>query len=127
MAFIQKLADYITKNYDLCNDSLTVVFPNKRAALTLRKELERRIERNIWLPQILSIQEVMSSWSGLELMDNVDVIYELIKIMNNNVDISTRKNLFALASQIVKDFDEIDQYAVNAEKIWRSGSIRACA
>ena len=119
MAFIQKLADYITKNYDLCNDSLTVVFPNKRAALTLRKELERRIERNIWLPQILSIQEVMSSWSGLELMDNVDVIYELIKIMNNNVDISTRKNLFALASQIVKDFDEIDQYAVNAEKIFK--------
>ena len=86
MAFIQKLADYITKNYDLCNDSLTVVFPNKRAALTLRKELERRIERNIWLPQILSIQEVMSSWSGLELMDNVDVIYAL-EIVPTNLSI----------------------------------------
>ena len=119
MAFIQKLTDYIIKNYDLTNDSLIVIFPNKRAALTLRKELEKRIKRNIWLPQILSIQEVMSSWSGLELMDNVDVIYELIKIMNNNVDISTRKNLFALASQIIKDFDEIDQYAVDAEKIFK--------
>lgn len=119
MAFIQKLTDYITKNYDLSNDSLTVIFPNKRAALTLRKELEKRIERNIWLPQILSIQEVMSSWSGLELLDNVDVIYELIKIMNKNVDVSNRKNLFTLAGQIVKDFDEIDQYAVNAEKIFK--------
>lgn len=119
MAFIQKLTDYITKNYDLSNDSLTIIFPNKRAALTLRKELEKRIERNIWLPQILSIQEVMSSWSGLELLDNVDVIYELIKIMNKNVDVSNRKNLFTLAGQIVKDFDEIDQYAVNAEKIFK--------
>lgn len=118
MAFISKLTDYIIRNYDLTNDSLTIIFPNKRAALTLRNELSKRIVNNIWLPQILSIEEVMSSWSGLQLLDNIDVIYELIKVMNTNVDVSTRKNLFALASQIVKDFDEIDQYAVDADNLF---------
>lgn len=118
MAFISKLTDYIINNYNLINDSLTVIFPNKRAALTLRNELSKRIVQNIWLPQILSIEEVMSSWSKLKLLDNIDVIYELIKIMNTNVDVSARKNLFALAAQIVKDFDEIDQYAVNAENLF---------
>ena len=118
MAFISKLTDYIIKNYNLTNGSLTVIFPNKRAALTLRNELSKRIVKNIWLPQILSIEEVMSSWSGLQLLDNIDVVYELIKVMNTNVDVSTRKNLFALASQMVKDFDEIDQYAVNAENLF---------
>ena len=118
MAFISKLTDYIIKNYDLTDDSLTVVFPNKRAALTLRNELSKRIDRNIWLPQILSIQEVMSSWSGLQLLENIDIIYELIKIMDHNVEVSVRKNLFALASQIIKDFDEIDQYAVNAKNLF---------
>lgn len=122
MAFISKLTDYIIKNYsnNLTDDSLTIVFPNKRAALTLRNELMKRIERNIWLPQILSIEEVISSWSGLQLLDNIDVIYELIRIMNhNNMDVSTRKNIFPLASQIVKDFDEIDQYAVDAEHLFK--------
>lgn len=94
MAFISKLTDYIIKNYsnNLTDDSLTIVFPNKRAALTLRNELMKRIERNIWLPQILSIEEVISSWSGLQLLDNIDVIYELIRIMNhNNMDVSDKK------------------------------------
>lgn len=31
----------------------------------------------------------------------------------------TRKNIFPLASQIVKDFDEIDQYAVDAEHLFK--------
>ncbi len=121
MAFISRLTDYIIKNYNsnLIEDSLTIVFPNKRAALTLRNELMKRIERNIWLPQILSIEEVMGSWSGLQLVDNIDIIYELIRIMNHNeFDVSTRKNIFPLASQIVKDFDEIDQYAVDAKHLF---------
>lgn len=120
MAFIKKLANFITdtKNYNLVEDSLIVIFPNKRAALTLRNELVKCIGKNIWLPQILSIEEAMSLWSGLKLVDNVDVIYKLIEIMNKKIDISTRKNLFALASQLVKDFDEIDQYDVDAKKIF---------
>lgn len=119
MAFITRITDYIIDNYNLEKDSLTVIFPNKRAALTLRKELSRRIKRNIWLPKILSIQEAMSSWSGIQLVDNIDIIYQLIKIMNNSLDVSTRSNIFGLASQIVKDFDEIDQYAVDAEDLFR--------
>lgn len=118
MAFITRIADYIVENYDLTKDFLTVIFPNKRAALTLRKELSRRTKKNIWFPQIMSIQEAMTSWSGIQLVDNVDVIYELIRIMNNSLELSARNYVFGLASQIVKDFDEIDQYAVDAPKLF---------
>lgn len=118
MAFITKIADYIKKNYDLSKDSLIVIFPNKRAALTLRKELTTRYNKNIWLPQILSIQEAFSSWSKIQLIDNIDIIYELISIMNSSPEMLSRDNLFGLASQIVKDFDEIDQYNVDADKLF---------
>ena len=65
MAFITEIADYINKNYDLSKESLTIIFPNKRAAFRLRTELKKnKYDRNIWLPQILSIQEAMCSWSG---------------------------------------------------------------
>jgi CRISPR/Cas system-associated exonuclease Cas4 (RecB family) len=120
MAFITEIANYIKENYNLSKESLTIIFPNKRAALKLRTELiNSKQNTNIWLPQILSIQEAMCSWSGLQLLDNIDIIFELIKILNN-----TRKNIsndiYGLASQMLKDFDEIDQYAVNAENLFQN-------
>ena len=105
MAFIKKISDYITKNYDLKTENITIVFPNKRAALQLRNELAETITTNFWVPQILSIQQAMEEWSELQLIDNVDVIFEIIKINHE---------FFPYAAQMAKDFDEIDQYDVNA-------------
>ena len=55
MAFITEIANYIKGNYDLSKESLTIIFPNKRAALKLRMELMKSdYKKNVWLPQILS-------------------------------------------------------------------------
>ena len=109
MAFIEKISDYITTHYDLTKENITIVFPNKRAALQLRTELAKTIKTNFWVPQILSIQQAMEEWSGLQLVDNIEVIFEIIR-MNHE--------FFCYAAQMAKDFDEIDQYGVNAEKLF---------
>lgn len=109
MAFIKKISDYITEHYDLTNENITIVFPNKRAALQLRTELAKTIKTNFWVPQILSIQQAMEEWSGLQLIDNIEVIFEIIK-MNHE--------FFPYAAQMAKDFDEIDQYGVDAAKLF---------
>lgn len=114
--FISRIAYYITEQYDLSKELLTIIFPNKRAALELRKELGK-VKKNIWLPQILSIQEAMSIWSGMQLIDNIDVIFELLNILDND-KFPSGWNLFGLASQMAKDFDEIDQYKVCAKDIF---------
>lgn len=120
MAFITKIAKYVNENYDLSKESLTIIFPNKRAALMLRKELQaKKYESNVWLPQILSIQEAMCSWSGLQLVDNIDVIFELIKIINKDGKLISN-DIYGLASQMLKDFDEIDQYAVDAKQLFQN-------
>ena len=109
MAFIQKISDYITSHYDLKKENITIVFPNKRAALQLRTELAKTIKTNFWVPQILSIQQAMEEWSGLQLIDNIEVIFEIIKM---------NPEFFPYAAQMSKDFDEIDQYNVNAKKLF---------
>lgn len=120
MAFITEIANYIKENYDLSKESLTIIFPNKRAAMKLRLELmSDKHQKNIWLPQILSIQEAMCSWSGLQLLDNIDIIFELISIINER-KILISNDIYGLASQMVKDFDEIDQYAVNAQQLFQN-------
>ena len=109
MAFIKKISDYITSHYDLTKENITIVFPNKRAALQLRTELAKTIKTNFWVPQILSIQQAMEEWSGLQLIDNIEVIFEIIKM---------NQEFFPYAAQMSKDFDEIDQYGVDAEKLF---------
>ena len=109
MAFIKKISDYITTHYDLKKENITIVFPNKRAALQLRNELAKTIKTNFWVPQILSIQQAMEEWSGLQLIDNIEVIFEIIKM---------HQEFFPYAAQMAKDFDEIDQYDVDAEKLF---------
>ena len=109
MAFIKKISDYIISHYDLTKENITIVFPNKRAALQLRTELAKSIKTNFWVPQILSIQQAMEEWSGLQLIDNIEVIFEIINM---------NQEFFPYAAQMAKDFDEIDQYGVNAEKLF---------
>ena len=121
--FIQRLAQHITSNYDLRRQSLTIVFPNKRAAFYLRKNFADNIKQTIWLPQMLSIEEAVTQWSGFELADNIDLMFELIEIFaelhpekaNNRDDL----HIFgSQATQMAKDFDEIDQYDVNATDLF---------
>ena len=110
MAFIEKISDYITTHYDLTKENITIVFPNKRAALQLRTELAKTIKTNFWVPQILSIQQAMEEWSGLQLVDNIEVIFEIIKM---------NQDFFPYAAQMAKDFDEIDQYDIDADSLFK--------
>lgn len=116
MDFITEIINHINSKYELSKDFLTIIFPNQRAALELRKRL-KETKKNIWMPQILSIQEALSIWSGMHLVENIDITFELIKILNKN-NFSSDSNVFGLASQMAKDFDEIDQYKVNSQSLF---------
>ena len=112
--FINSIAEHIKEHYNLQKEALTVVFPNKRAALYLRSRFKERFDQDIWLPQMLSIQEAMTQWSGIRLVDAVDMMFELVAIdaecFHNSNSISVFGNM---ASQMADDFNEIDQYEVD--------------
>lgn len=119
-SFIERLAQHIKQNYNLKEQELTVVFPNKRAAFFLRSEFQNDHSNTIWLPQMLSIQEAVTQWSGRLLVDNIDMIFELIDIdAELRPNIATDLKTFgSQAAQMAKDFDEIDQYDVNAQQLF---------
>ena len=118
--FIQRIAEHIQSHYNLAHQELTVVFPNKRAAFYLRNAIKQSIQQTIWLPQMLSIQEAFAQWSGMTLVDNIDLLFELIDIdaelhVEQNSDLSV---FGSQAAQMAKDFDEIDQYDIDASHLF---------
>ena len=118
--FLSKLASHIQSHYDLTKQELTIVFPNKRAAFYLRNEFKKNCQQTLWLPQMISIEEAITQWSGIALADNIDLLFELIDIdaelhMEQDRDL----NVFGgQAAQMAKDFDEIDQYGIDAKKVF---------
>ena len=118
--FISKLVNHIRSHYDLTKQELTVVFPNKRAAFYLRDELKKNSQQTIWMPQMLSVQEAFTQWSGIALADSLDVLFELIDIdAKLHIEQNSDLNVFgSQAMQMAKDFDEIDQYAIDAKFVF---------
>ena len=123
--FISQLADHIKGKYQLDKEELTVVFPNKRAAMYLRSKFQEIYHQEIWLPQMLSIQEAMTQWSGFQLVDTVDMLFELIAIDSTiKKDSPTNKEktnigtFGSMAAQMASDFDDIDQYGVDAKSLF---------
>ena len=118
--FISKLAKHIQSHYDLQKDEVTVVFPNKRAAFYLRNAFRESSNQTIWLPQIISIEEAVTQWSGITLADNIDLLFELIDIdaqlhKGQDSDLSV---FGSQAAQMAKDFDEIDKYGIDAASLF---------
>lgn len=121
MAFIQNIIDYIFKNYDLSKDIVEVVFPNKRASIHFKRQIVSQLSKTYWMPITSSVQQAMEKWSGLHLVDSLDVALELMSINDKDANNKVLKqNFFGLASQMAKDFDEIDQYNVDAKNLFES-------
>jgi hypothetical protein len=120
--FIHKLASHILSHYDLTNQELTAVFPNKRAAFYLRNALKENSQQTLWLPQIISIEDAVTQWSGITRVDNIDLLFELIDIdaqLHKNQDYTSDLSVFgSQAAQMAKDFDEIDQYGIDAKGVF---------
>lgn len=118
--FIAKLANHIQNHYDLQKQEITVVFPNKRAAFYLRNAFKENCEQTIWLPQIISIEEAVTQWSGIALADNIDLLFELIDIdAQLHVEQDSDMSVFgSQAAQMARDFDEIDQYGIDAKAVF---------
>lgn len=118
--FISRLAKHIQNRYDLQKQEVTIIFPNKRAAFYLRNAFKDSCSQTIWLPQIISIEEAVTQWSGIALTDNIDLLFELIDIdaqlhKKKDSDISV---FGSQAAQMAKDFDEIDQYGIDAKSLF---------
>lgn len=117
--FISKVTDFIQENYDLQHTTLSVVFPNKRAALYLRNELKNRYKGNYWVPKIYSIEEAICEWSKIEKLDSIDLIFKLLEIhKENNKGEVYFMTFSSKAAQMAKDFDEIDQYNIDAQSLF---------
>ncbi len=120
-AFLEKVADHIYDNHKNHLQDLSVVVPNRRAALFLGKYLSSKTDKPIWSPQFYSIEDFVFKLSGFQLVPLIDLLFELYSV---HIEIEgAKKHSFdrfnGWGQLLLKDFNDIDLYLKDADEVFR--------
>lgn len=118
--FIHELAERIL----LENESLekvTLIFPNRRAGLFFRKALSEQIAKPIWMPEVISLEDFVlknQPIRKMETLEGVFSLFEVYKTFQENEE--SFDHFYFWGEMILKDFNEIDHYRVDPQKLFTS-------
>ncbi|MDN3491455.1 PD-(D/E)XK nuclease family protein [Winogradskyella bathintestinalis] len=120
LSFIKTvLIDLQSKNLNF--EDLNFILPSKRAGVFLKYHLSTIIEKPIFTPDILSIEEFVAELSGLETLPNTDLLfrlYESYKHVTPENEQDTFESFSKWAQILLQDFNEIDRYLIPQEHIF---------
>lgn len=118
--FLQYLAHYIFEKHENDTEKLCIVLPNKRGALYLKQHLAKVFNKTIWLPKIISAEELVAELSGLQQADSVDLICELyesyVKVLGAKAE--SFESFAKWGTLMLQDFNELDRYLVDVKSIY---------
>lgn len=120
--FLHYIAKYIHEHYANDTESLCVVLPNKRGALYLKQHLAKVFQKTIWLPAIISAEELVSELSGLQQADSIDLICDLYAVYTSVLkDKAEPFEAFAKwGTLMLQDFNEADRYLVDTNALYQN-------
>ena len=71
--FLQYIAQYIHQHHEKDTEHLCIVLPNKRGALYLKQHLAKTFQKTIWLPTIISAEELVAELSAAFLCAELQI------------------------------------------------------
>ena len=119
-SFLFEVAEKLYKQYGDDISSLTLVFPSQRARLFFSDTLSKMIEKPIWQPAYISMDEIMSQGATIEVGEKILLITELFKIYKEHHPLETFDKFYFWGEMLLGDFDLIDKYLIDADMLFRN-------
>ena len=119
--FLEHIAESLYKEFGNTLNRHCLVFPNRRAGLYFLKYLSAMIEKPVWAPSILTINELVRSYSPLQIAGNEILLFELYKVYRNlRKPVESFDEFYYWGDMLLNDFDDVDKYLVNASLLFRN-------
>ena len=118
--FLNQLAKQIIEKYSDALSDITVILPNKRAKVFLINELKKTTSKTIFSPEIISIEEFVQNIAGIRTIDSVELLFEFYEVycsVEKNNALDEFENFANWAKTLLQDFNEIDRYLLDPDKI----------
>lgn len=126
--FLQEVAENVYRDHPKL-ERVTVIFPNRRAALFFRKHLTALISRPAFAPRILTIEDFFKSLSSAKVPDKLILISilfrsyrKVIEAFSEDADSDKIRHLeefYFWGEMLLRDFEEVDKYLVPAEQLFK--------
>ncbi len=118
-SFLSEVATELYNRYGDEISSLSIVLPTRRARLFFSEALNKVIQRPIWQPEYMSMDDVMATATSLRIGNKMRIISELYKIYKAFHNESFDKFYF-WGEVLLADFDLIDKYMIDADMLFRN-------
>jgi hypothetical protein len=113
--FLENIAQSLYNEFGNTLNRHCLVFPNRRAGLYFLKYLAAGIDKPVWTPAIITINELFRLYSRLQIADNEILLFELYKVYRRiNKSPESFDNFYFWGDMLINDFDDIDKYMVDA-------------
>jgi len=118
--FLKSFAADLWKRYQPELGDICIVLPNRRAALFLKEHLAAEAKQTIFAPEIFSTEDFIYKLSGLQIIDNTELLFELYSIYKEtpSPETDTFEAFSKWAPALIADFNEIDRYQADAKQLF---------
>ncbi len=119
-SFLEKSAKYIFESKRHTNniENLLIIVPTRRAAYFFKRALAQCADRPFLAPEVLAIDDFVTKKCGVEIADNVSLLFELFDIFKEVDKNITFDRYLQWGSMLLRDFDLIDQYLVDSDYLF---------
>jgi CRISPR/Cas system-associated exonuclease Cas4 (RecB family) len=118
--FLDSVASYIIDNYSDRMAGMSVVMPNRRSGLFLKKYMAKKIDKPVLLPAIYSIEDLIIELSGFRLADPVSLLFELYDVhcRIEKEQAQPFDDFLHWGKVLLRDFNEIDSYLIDTKSLF---------
>ena len=110
---LQHIAQTFVKEVGDNLHNYTFVFPNHRAGLFFRKYISQYVQKPIFAPRVISINECFASLTDLLVVDQLTLLLRLYRIYSHlRTDAEPLETFIHWGKMMLADFSEIDNHLV---------------
>ncbi|UJH90040.1 hypothetical protein LZ575_14005 [Antarcticibacterium sp. 1MA-6-2] len=119
-SFLSSIISNLLKDHpDL--SAFTFILPSRRAGALLKKEISLTINKPVFSPEVVNIEEFTEKISGLSTIDNTTSLFEFYSIyekLTPREELEEFDTFSTWAQTLIHDFNEIDRYLIPPDKIF---------
>ncbi len=98
---------------------MTIILPNRRAGLFFTRHLGQLIQQPAWMPAIKTIEDLFNDMAQLRPADSLTLIFELYQVYTQLHPTPEPFDRFYFWGELIlKDFNDLDQFMVDASKLY---------
>ena len=123
MRFLSELAAEIINPQIIDYKNIAIVLPNKRAQKALDVEMARVAGRSIFPPVVFSIDELVGSLSGLEVLPMTELLIELYGVYEtvaaaHHTETDDFQKFMSWGINLIGDFNDTDRQLADARAVF---------